>query len=196
MIKTSALTLFSMLLWLGSVVDASAQQSTTQGLVLGLDFGGTVASFDNLPRDRAGLVGGRVGYGFNRILTLYVSAYEADVDVRDFEWFDKVTFGHLDFGMRLHWPNSRRRWVPYGEVTITVWPTSDVLKNGEQTTTDFRGAASGLGGGVAIYLSEGLALDLNYKGANGFFNDVPVGNILAEGREQHVHRFLDLGAGA
>ena len=139
-------------------------------------------------------MGGRIGYGFNRILTLYATAYETDVDVRDFEWFDKVTFGHLDLGMRLHWPDSRRRWVPYGELTMTAWPTSDVLKNGEQTTTDFRGAASGLGGGVAIYLSEGLALDLNYKRARGVFKDIPVGNILDEGREQHAHRFLDLGA--
>ena len=80
--------LFSVLLCLGSVVDGSAQQSTTQGLVLGLDFGGAAASFENIPRDRAGLVGGRVGYGFNRILTLYLAAYEADVDVRE---FDKVT---------------------------------------------------------------------------------------------------------
>ena len=107
---------------------------------------------------------------------------------------DKVTFGHVDLGMRLHLANSRRRWVPYGDFTITSWPVSDVLKNGEQTTTDFTGAASGLGGGVAIYLSEAWALDVNLKRAKGLFKDVPVGNILAAGREQHVHTFLDLGA--
>ena len=71
-IKALAVMLFSVLLCLGSVVDARAQRSTTQGLVLGLDFGGTAASFENIPRDGAGLVGGRVGYGFNRILTLYL----------------------------------------------------------------------------------------------------------------------------
>ena len=187
--------LFSVLLCLGSVVDASAQQSTTQGLVLGLDVGGVAASFENIPRDRAGLVGGRVGYGFNRILTLYLSAYEADVDVRAFDGFDRVTFGHVDLGMRLHLANSRRRWVPYGELTITIWPVSDVLKNGEQTTTDFKGLpTSSLGGGLAIYLSDALALDVNFKAAKGLFKDVPVGNILDEGREHHVHTFLDLGA--
>ena len=53
MIKAIALMLCSMLLWLGSVVDGSAQQSTTQGFVIGLDFGGAIASFENLPRDVA-----------------------------------------------------------------------------------------------------------------------------------------------
>ena len=194
MTKAPAATLFSVLLCLGSFVDASAQQSTPQGLVLGLDFGGAAASFQDTSRDRAGLVGGRVGYGFNRILTLYLSAYETDIDVRGFDGFDKLTFGHVDLGMRLHWTNNRRRWVPYADLTITSWPVSDVLKNGEQTTTDFTGMASGLGGGVTVYLSEAWAIDLNLKRAKGLFKDVPVGNILAEGREQHVHTFLDLGA--
>ena len=195
MIKALAVILFSILLCLGSVVDASAQQSTTEGLVVGLDFGGATVSFENGPRDSAGLVGGRIGYGFNRIFTAYVAVYEADVDVRKFDGFDKVTFGHLDLGMRLHLANSRRRWVPYGEATITIWPISDVLEHGEQTTTDFTGLpTSSLGGGLAIYLSDGLALDVNFKAAKGLFIDVPVGNILAEVREQHVHTFLDLGA--
>ena len=192
--KVLVVMLFSVLLCVGSVVDASAQQSTTQGLVLGLDFGGTAASFENIPRDGAGLVGGRVGYGFNRILTLYLSAYEADVDLRRFDGFDKVTLGHADFGMRLHLADSRRRWVPYGELTITTWHASDVLKDREQTTTDFTGLASGLGGGLAFYLSETLALDVNFKRAKGLFKDVPIGDVLAGGREQHKHTFLDLGA--
>ena len=180
---------------LGSVADGSAPQSRTKGLVLGLDLGGAAASFDNTPRDGAGLVGARIGYGFNRILTLYLSAYEADVDVRGFDGFDKVTFGHVDLEMRLHLANSRRRWVPYGDLTITFWPVSDVLKNGEQTTTDFKGLpTSSLGGGLAIYLSETLALDVNFKAARGLFKDIPVGNILDEEHEQHAHTFLDLGA--
>ena len=195
MTKALATMLFSVLLCLGSVVDGNAQQSTTQGLLVGLDFGGATVSFNNMPSDSAGLVGGRIGYGFNRIFTAYVAAYEADVDVREFDGFDKVTFGHVDLGIRLHLANSRRRWVPYGELAITIWDVSDVLKNGEQTTTDFKGRpTSSLGGGLAIYLSDGLALDVNFKVAEGLFKDIPVGNILDEGREHHVHTFLDLGA--
>ena len=36
---------FSILICLGSVVDGSAQQSTTQGWVFGLDVGGAAISF-------------------------------------------------------------------------------------------------------------------------------------------------------
>ncbi len=195
MTATRVTLLCSVLSCVGSVVDVGAQPSTTEGLVLGLDVGGAAVSFENAPRDGAGLVGARIGYGFNRVVTAYLAAYEADVDVRAFEGFDNVTFGHLDLGMRLHLTNGRRRWVPYGDVTITLWPVSDVLENGQQTTSDFNGLpTSSLGGGLAIYLSDTLALDVNVKAARGLFKDIPVGNILDEGREQHAHRFLDLGA--
>ena len=194
MIKTLPAAVCSVLL-LGSAVEANAQLSTTQGLVIGLDVGRATVSLGELPEDGAGLVGARIGYGFNRIFTAYVGVYETDVDVREFEGFDTLTFGHLDIGMRLHLANSRRRWVPYGDLTITMWPVSDVLKRGEQTTTDFRGLpTSGVGGGLAVHLSDAWALDVNVKTASGLFKDIPVGNIVNEGREHHAHTFLDLGA--
>ena len=123
----------------------------TNGYKTRLYLGGAAVSFENQPRDGAGLVGARVGYGFNRIFTAYVAAYEADVDVREFDGFDKVTFGHVELGMRLHLLNKGRRWVPYGDVAATFWPVSDILKNGSRTTTDFTGRPPySLGGGLAL----------------------------------------------
>ena len=69
-------------------------------------------------------MGARVGSGLNRILTLYLSAYEADVDVLELDAFDKVKFGHVDLGVRLHLANSRSRWVPYGDLAVTFWPVT------------------------------------------------------------------------
>ena len=124
-----------------------------------------------------------------------LSAYETDVDVQEFDAFDKVTFGHVDFGMRLHLANSGRRWVPYGDLAVTFWPVSDILKNGERTTTDFSGRPPySLGGGLAIYLSETLALDVNFKAGKGGFRDVPIGNISGGGTSEHSHTFLGLEA--
>ena len=195
MIKALAAILFSVLLCLGSVVDGSAQQSTTEGWVFGLDLGGTAIAFQHDPSDRGGLVGARVGYGLNGIVTPYMGIYEADVDVRGFDAFDKVTFGHIDLGVRLHLANSRRRWVPYGDLAVTFWPVSDVLKHRERTTTDFGGrATSSLGGGLAIFLSETWALDVNFKGSRGGFKDVEVGNISGGGTSEHSHTFLDIWA--
>ena len=72
---------------------------------------------------------------------------------------------------------------------------SDVLKNGERTTTDFSGrSAYSLGAGLAIYLSEAWALDVNFKGGKGGFKDVEVGNISAGGMSEHLHRFHGIDA--
>ena len=195
MIKTLAAMLFSVLLCLGSVVDASAQQSTTQGWVFGFDLGGAAISFDNEPFDIGGLLGARLGYGFNRIVTTYLGIYEADVDTDEFDAFDKVTFGHIDIGVRLHLANSRRRWVPYGDVAFTFWPIRDARKNGQKSTSDFTSLSTfSLGGGLAIYLSEAWALDVNFKWGKGGFPDVQVDNISVGRSEQHVHTFRDIDA--
>ena len=86
--------LFSVLLCLGSVVDARAQQSTTRGWVFGFDLGGAAVSFQNEPSDRGPLVGARLGYGVNRIVTLYMDAYEGDVlrflSKKNDVWFPKL----------------------------------------------------------------------------------------------------------
>ena len=193
--KTLAAMLLSVLFVLGFAANASAQRSTTQGWVFGFDLGGAAVSFENKPSDGAGLVGARIGYGLNKIVTVYLDAYETDVDVRGFDPFDKVTFGHVDLGLRLHLSNSRRRWIPYGDVAVTSWPLSDVLKNGERTTTNFTGRPPySLGGGLAIYLSDALALDLNIKGGRGGFRDVEVGNLSAAEASEHSHEFIDITA--
>lgn len=192
--KTLGGLLLSVLLVLSSVVDASAQRSTTEGWVFGFDLGGAAVSFESKPRDGAGLVGARIGYGLNKVVTVYLDAYETDVDVREFEPFDKVTFGHVDLGLRLHLANRQRRWIPYADVAVTSWPLSDVLKNGERTTTNFTGRPPySLGGGLAIYLSESLALDVNVKAGKGGFRDVEIGNLSAAESEPS-HEFIDITA--
>ena len=118
-----------------------------------------------------------------------------DIDVDEFEAFDKVTFGHIDYGVRLHLANSRRRWVPYGDITFTFWPVRDALKNGEKATTDFTSLSlASLGVGLAIHLSESWAVDVNFKGGEGGFSDVEIDNILTSGTSGHSHKFTDIDA--
>ena len=173
----------------------SDPKSTTQGWVFGIDVGSAAISFEHQPRDGGAIVGLRFGYGINRIVTLYVGIYEADAVAPDFVGFDDVTFGHADFGVRLHWADDGRRWVPYGNLALTLWPISDVLRNGEQTTTDFSGLPTfSIGGGLAVYLSESWALDVDFKWGASVFKDVPVGNVAMSERERHVHTFADIHA--
>ena len=174
--------LLPVLFCLGCGVEASAQPVRTQGWTLGLESGAATVSFGSDPGDGAVLVGVRIGHGLNRIVTPYLGMAYGTIDTRGLEAFDKVKFGHVDLGARLHLPNARRGWVPYGDLALTFWLVTDVLRDGEWTATDFTSRPTfSVGGGVAIYLSEAWALDVNVKAAKGTFRDFPVGSLPASG---------------
>ena len=187
--------LLPILFCLGCVVEGGAQPSRTQGWVFGVDSGATAVSLDGDPRDGAALVGARIGFGLNRVATPYLGVAYADVRSRGFEAFDRLTFGYLDLGVRLHLADGRHRWVPYGDLALTFWPVRDVIKNSKRTGADFTSRPTfSVGGGLAIYLSEAWALDVNVKAGKGAFQDVPVGDVLADGTSRHAGARLDLDA--
>ena len=189
--KTRVTLLLTFPLYVASVVDSDAQQSTTRGWVLGLDFGIAAVSFEDAPSDVGGVVGARVGYGLNRVVAPYVGLYEADAKAPNLG-FDDVTFGHVDFGVRLHLAGSHRWWVPYADVAVSFWPVTDVVANGKRTKTDFTGEPTlSIGGGLAMYLSESWVVDVNFKWATGRFTGVPVPNIAAGDIGWHALRNID-----
>lgn len=169
--------LFSVLPCLGSVDDARAQQSKTERWVFGFNLGQTSISFENAPSDIGGQYAVQVGYGLNQIVTLYVGINEAEIDIQGFDQFDKMKFrGTYNLGARLHWANISCRWVPYGDFALMQMMLEDVSTNrGENTSDKYGGTAVRLGGGVAIYLSETWALDMNFKWSKGEFKNVRVG---------------------
>ena len=78
---------------------------------------------------------------------------------------------------------------------LTFWQVTDVAKNGKETAADFTSMPTfSAGGGLAIYLSESWALDVNVKAAKGTFRDVPVGHIAAGGTSRHSGALLQLDA--
>lgn len=155
---------------LASAAAGNAQPATTQGWAFGLGTGAATVSFGSDPGDGAALVGFWIGYGLNRIVTPYLGGAYADIRSRGLEAFDRSTFSHVDLGVRLHLAG-RRRWVPYGDLALTFWRISDVLRNGHRTTIDFTSVPTlSVGGGIAIYLSKSWALDLNVKAAGGAFS--------------------------
>lgn len=157
------------------------QESTTRGLSLGLDLGGAGISFEGGERDEGGNGGVRVGYGLNRIVTLYAAFQGSNLDIENFTGFEEVTVGHVDLGVRLHIADSRRRWVPYGDVALTPRVVSaKVIEDDEEYTARFSGASLTLGGGLAFYLSEAWALDVNLKWSGGEFNEVDLGSVAVQ----------------
>ena len=83
--------LFPVLFYLTSVTEGSAQPARTQGWVFGLGSGTTAVSFESDPADGAALVGLRIGYGINRIVTPYLGGEYADIRSRGLEAFDRMT---------------------------------------------------------------------------------------------------------
>lgn len=163
--------LLPVLFCLACATEGDAQPATTQGWAVGLGTGAAMVSFGSDPGDGAALVGFWIGYGLNRIVTPYLGGAYADIRSRGLEAFDRLTFSHVDLGVRLHLAG-RRRWVPYGDLALTFWRMSDVLRHGHQATTDFTSVPTlSAGGGIAIYLSESWALDLNVKTARGTLSE-------------------------
>ena len=187
--------LLPVLFCLASVTGGGAQPARTEGWVLGLGSGAAAVSFESGPGDGAALVDLRIGYGLNRVVTPYLGGAYADIRSRGLEAFDRMTFAHVDLGVRLHLGGGRRRWVPYGDLALEFWHVNDVIKNGGETAADFTSRPTfSVGGGLAIYLSGSWALDVNVKAARGTFRDVPAGNIPAGGTSRHRGALLHLDA--
>ena len=186
--------LVPVLFCLGCAVEGSAQAGTRRW-TLGLDSGATTVAFGSAPGDGAVLVGVRIGHRLNRIVTPYLGLGYGTIDSPGIGAFDKVKLGHVDLGARLHLSDGRRRWVPYGDLALTFWLVTDVLENGGWTSADFTSRpAFTAGGGLAVYLSEAWALDVNVKAGKGRFRDVPVDHVPTGGTSGHAGAQLDLDA--
>ena len=182
------------ILCLGCVVEGSAQPPRTQGWMAGVHSGAAAVSFGGDPSDGAALVGARIGHGLDPVVAPYVGVAYAAIESRGLEAFDSVTFGYVDLGVRLHLARGPRRWVPYGDLALTLLPVTDVIEKDERAA-DFRSMPIlGVGGGLLIYLSESRALDVNVKWGQGTFEDVPAGDVPAHGAHGRPAAPLDVDA--
>ena len=167
--------------------DAAAQSSTTRGFLVGAHLGAATFQPENGSRSNAGGAGILIGYGVNRSLTLFFQADGAafDVDTQDDDLTGTWSMAHADLGVRYHFANSLRRWVPYLQgsftaraVNLTDIPDGSVFAGEE---VQFTGGALTLGGGVMLYTSRSFAVDLGLLFGGGKFTDVTVGNTTQTG---------------
>ncbi|MCA9737996.1 MAG: outer membrane beta-barrel protein [Gemmatimonadota bacterium] len=154
------------------------QSSTTRGLSLGFALEGASLSVEGGDPSGGGGAGLRVGYGFNRIVTVFFGVDGNAIDVQDEDapngdW----KMAHVDLGARFHFANTLRSWVPYLEAALTARAVSlaDAVV-GNQTVGDlsFNGGAFTAGGGIAFYFSEAVALDVELLVSAGEFTSISV----------------------
>lgn len=158
-----------------------AQASTTRGLSLGAQLLGTSLTVEDGGANEGGGLGLRVGYGFNRIVTGFVSIDGSAVDITSGstilgEW----AMAHAEVGARFHFANSLRRWVPYLEVAAgarSVGVDEAEVSGRQAGKLTFSGGAFTLGGGLSAYLTRKVALDASLRFTGGQFSKVDVGAV-------------------
>lgn len=159
----------------------AGQRSTTRGLHLGFHLQGASLQVEDADPSGGGGAGFRVGYGFNRIFTLYFEADGVTVEAGDPDVFaGNWTLGHAEIGARFHFANSLRAWVPYLEVALggrSATVKDVVALNQAWEDVDVTGGAFSLGGGIYVYFSETLALEVGLKVSSGQFTQIDLGPI-------------------
>ena len=166
---------------------ATAQESTTRGFNAGLHVSAASLKVENGDRSNAGGGGLILGYGFNRTFQLFLQLDGAEFDVADADVNGTWTMFHGDLGMRFHFANSLRTWVPYlraalGGRSVTVGD-AQVNQQAQASDVTFSGGALTLGGGIMFYFNQTLAADLQLAWTGGRFTDLKAGNVTLSGLE-------------
>ncbi|MDH3205686.1 MAG: outer membrane beta-barrel protein [Gemmatimonadota bacterium] len=165
-----------------SMQSISAQESTTRGFNLGIHLSAASIEIDN-ERSNAGGGGLWIGYGFNRRVQLFLQLDGAEFDVSDTDVTGTWTMGHGDLGVRFHFANSLRSWVPYLQAAISgraVSVDNATVEGTPETDVALTGGALTLGGGILFYFSQSLAADLQLLWSGGEFTQVKVNNVTVD----------------
>jgi len=168
------------LLSLVAAQSAEAQASTTRGFNVGIHLTGASLVVEDGDRSNAGGAGLWIGYGFNRTVEIFAQADAAQFDVNDASVEGTWTLAHGDLGVRFHFANSLRSWVPYLQAAVSgrVVEVQDGIFNdvAQTETISLVGGGLTLGGGIVFYFNESLGMDLQLLWTGGTFTDLEVGN--------------------
>jgi hypothetical protein len=179
--RALSLTLF---LWLVVGVharSAQAQSSTTRGFNLGIHFTGSSLVVEDGDRNNAGGGGLWFGYGLNPTVELFVQLDGTKFDVQDAAVTGDWTMGHADLGVRFHFANPSRSWVPYLQAAATGRVVE--VRNGfvndvaQADNVSLVGGGLTLGGGIVFYFNESLGADLQLVWTGGTFTSIEAGSI-------------------
>lgn len=159
----------------------AAQESTTRGFNVGAHLSGQSLTPEDGDRSNAGGAGLIVGYGFNRTIQLFLQLDAGQFEVENAAVEGDWTMGHADIGVRFHFANSLRSWVPYLQAAIggrAVEVENGVINTVTQSeTVTLSGSIFTLGGGIMFYFNETFAADLQLALSGGRFTDIKVGDV-------------------
>jgi hypothetical protein len=181
LLSTSALVALGFI----STTPLVAQKSTTRGLHLGAHLQAASLQVQEADPASGGGLGVRVGYGINRIITLYLEVDGVQVEAGDPDTFaGDWSMAHADIGARIHFASTLRSWVPYvgfavGSRVVSV--DNAEAQNQDVGTVDFTGGAFSFGIGTYAYFTETVALEVGLKVSSGEFTEIDVGPFSIDG---------------
>lgn len=164
----------------------AAQHPTTQGFIFGLHVGAVSIQAEDVDRATGGGGGLYVGYGLNPRVTIFTRVDGANIAVENaFDVEGAWGMGHVDLGVRVHFPGAERSAVPYLEGSLTG-RLVDVSELSESSSfgvdeISFSGGALSLGGGVMVYATQTLAIDLGLLVSTGGFSDPTLQDAIQKG---------------
>src|SRR5690606_14071075 len=89
-----------------------------------------------------------------------------------------------DLGVRFHFANSLRKWVPYLQAAFTgraVTVDRARIDGDRFDEVTFNGGGLSLGGGIVLYPWETVGIDLQLMVTNGEFTEFDAGNVTVRG---------------
>ena len=165
-----------------------AQESTTRGFNVGVHISGQSLTPEDGDRSNAGGGGIILGYGFNRNFQIFLQFDGGQFDVQNAAVEGDWTLAHGDLGVRYHFANSLRSWVPYIQAALTGRAVNVTNGSINQVTQSeditLSGSAITIGGGILFYFNESFAADLQLAFSGGRFTDIKVGNVTRNNLER------------
>lgn len=159
-----------------------AQRSNTAKLSFTFGIHGAALTSDDLSDDQQSGPGLHLGagYGFSSRFAVFLDAYGASIKVRD---EDRI-LSHIDIGIRFHFANPNRAFVPYLEGAFTgramTFDDQNVDGN-DDIDVEASGGSFTIGGGVLVYFNPKWAFNAHVKWTGGEFSRIRVENVSIDG---------------
>lgn len=141
----------------------------TEGFFIGVSLLGAAWSLDDVDADAesgAGL-GLRIGYNFNQNIGAFINLDGSSINPDE---GDSYGLGHFDIGVQWIFRSVENRFRPFVRGSYLGMSAQD-------DNLEINGSGFGLGLGALIFLSERLALDVNYTHSWVNISEVKIGSV-------------------
>ena len=156
-------------------------RSNTSKFFLTFGANGTSIKAENIDQDETGpgLHLG-AGYGFSSRFAVFLDAAGASIKSGD----DDYVLSHVDIGLRFHFANSNRAFIPYIEGAFTgraAGLDDQNIDGNDDVDVEISGGGFSLGGGILYFFNPKWAFNAHVKWTTGEFSRVRVENVTVDG---------------